>query len=138
MVDEKQRQDQESGESSQAWQDVGKQFTAFGDSLAAAIQASWQDETTRQHLRELEAGLKSMATEVGKAIDETAASPEGQRVREEFEQAARSARDATRKAWEEARPQMLSALETLDGELHRVIDDLHRSAEDDTEDTSTS
>jgi len=132
MTEEKQTQDQQTQESNQAWQEVGEQFSAFGDSLAAAIQASWQDETTRQHLRELEAGLKSMATEVGKAIDETAASPEGQRVREEFEQAARSARDATRKAWEEARPQMLSALETLDGELHRVIDDLHRSADEET------
>ena len=84
MVDEKQRQDQESGESSEAWQDVGKQFTAFGDSLAAAIQASWQDETTRQHLRELEAGLKSMATEVGKAIDEVP-EPLGHRQKRRFE-----------------------------------------------------
>ena len=135
MTEEQQTQDQESRQSQQAWQEVGDQFTSFGESLAAAIESSWQDETTQQHLRELETGLKSMAEEVSRAIDETAASPEGQQVREEFEQAARSARDATRKAWVEARPQMLSALETLDGELHRIIDRLHRHAEDETSET---
>jgi hypothetical protein len=74
-----------------------------------------------------------MAEEVGKAIDEAAASSKGQRVREEFEQAARSARDATQKAWEDARPQMLSALKTLDGELQRVIGDLRQASAEDVD-----
>jgi hypothetical protein len=136
MEDER-TQEQEKKQSSQAWQDVGEQFTAFGESLAAAIQQSWQDEKTREHLRELESGLETMAAEVGKAIDETATSPDGQRVRKEFEQAARSARDATRKAWDEARPKMLSALETVDGELQRLIGDLrHPSTSEDKSDTT--
>jgi len=140
MTEETQAQEQEAARSSKAWQEVGEQFKAFGDSLKVAIEQSWQDERTQAQLRELESGLKSMADEVGKAIDEAAVSEEGQQVREEFERAAQSARAATRKAWDEARPQMLSALETLDSELHRVIGDLrHRSEEspESSEETSS-
>ncbi|MGC9400006.1 MAG: hypothetical protein ACP5HM_12835 [Anaerolineae bacterium] len=132
MTEEKQAQRQEretASERSRAWQEVGRQFKAFGESLSAALQESSQEEAMREYLRALEGGLRSLAEEVARAVDETAASPEGQRLREEFEQAARSAREATRKAWQEARPQMLSALETLDGELHRVMDDLRHATE---------
>jgi uncharacterized membrane protein YccC len=134
MTEEKQTQEQGRSRHSDAWQEVGERFKAFGDSLTAAIEQSWQDERTREKLRELESGLKTMAEQVGQAVDETAKSPEGRQVREEFEQAARSARDATRKAWEEARPQMLSALETLDNELHKLMGDLRSSepSEDET------
>jgi hypothetical protein len=51
-----------------AWRQVGKQFQALGESLAAAFRAAWEDEENRQHVREMQAGLEKMVNEVGQAI----------------------------------------------------------------------
>ena len=116
MSEEQQAQD--------PWREVGQQFQALGESLAQAFRAAWEDEGNRQHLQEMQAGLSKMVDEIGAAIQEASESPEGQRVREEAEKAARSAHGAGKEAWQEARPHVVSALRKANAELQKVINNL--------------
>jgi hypothetical protein len=107
-----------------AWREVGQQFQTLGESLSNAFRTMWEDEENRQHAQDLQAGLEKMVDDVGKAIKETSESPEGQRVRAEAQNAAQSAKAAGKKALQDARPHILSALRALDGELKKMIDKL--------------
>ncbi len=117
--------------SAEAWQEVGKRLEDLGNSLASALRGAWDDEANQQALREMEAGLKSVARAVADTVDQTAASPEGQRLREDAERAAESARRAGEKAADEARPQILAALQTLREGLQAAIDQLRSKRPDD-------
>ncbi|HEX9017540.1 MAG TPA: hypothetical protein VF806_00030, partial [Anaerolineaceae bacterium] len=95
------------------WQEVGRQLQELGYSLADAVRAAWAHEETQRRLQEMRTGLESIAHEVGKAIDDTAQSPQGQRVRQNAERAAGTLRDATEQTVQEVRPQLITALEEL-------------------------
>ncbi len=110
------------------WRDVGNQFRMLGDRLATALRVTWESEETRQDMRELQAGLESMVSAVGKAIDEAAATPEAQRIRDEALRAASSARVAGSEAWSDARPHVLAALRRANDELDKVIGRMGSSA----------
>ena len=112
-----------------AWREVGQQFQTLGESLANAFRTMWEDEENRQHAQDLQAGLEKMMNDVGQAIKETSESPEGQRVRAEAQKAAESARVAGKKAMQDARPHILSALRALDSELQKMIDKLETEKE---------
>ncbi len=62
-----------------------------------------------------------MVNEIGQAIREANESPEGQRVRQEAEKAAQSARAAGEKALQDARPHLLSALRQVNAELQKMV-----------------
>jgi hypothetical protein len=102
------------------WREMGRQFQALGENLAAAFRAAWEDENNRQQLREVQAGLEAAASRIGRAIDEAAASPEGQRVRQEAEKAAHSAHAAGQQVWQDARPHVASALRQMIAELEKM------------------
>lgn len=104
-----------------SWREVGEQFQALGHSLARAFRAAWEREETREHVQSMKAGLESMVDQVNRAIEETSASPEGQRVRQEMEKAAESARLAGEKTLQDARPHLLSVLSQVNAELEKVI-----------------
>ena len=108
----------------ESWREVGRQFQALGESLATAFRAAWGSEENRQHLESMRIGLEAMVNNISQAIQETGASPEGQRVREEMERAAESARAAGERALQDARPHLLSALQWINAEMHKVIDRL--------------
>ena len=108
----------------ETWRGVGRQFRALGESLAQAFRAAWGDEGSRQHLQDMQAGLEAMVNEIGQAINEAVASPEGQRMREEAERVAESARVTGKQAWQDARPHVLSALRQVGVELQKVISQL--------------
>jgi hypothetical protein len=112
-----------------AWREVGQQFQTLGESLANAFRTMWEDEENRQHAQDLQAGLEKMVNDVGKAIKETSESPEGQKVRAEAQKAAESARVAGKKAMQDTRPHILSALRALDSELQKMIDKLETEKE---------
>jgi hypothetical protein len=103
------------------WREVGRQFQALGESLGQAFNAAWEDEETRQHVQELQAGLEAMVGEIGQAIERAASSPEGQRVSEEIKRAGESARVAGGRAWQDAQPHVLAALRKLNAELQKMI-----------------
>ena len=122
-----------------AWREVGDQFKALGESLATAFRTAWEKEETREHVRGMKEGLEAMVDQVGRAIEEASASVEGQKAREEsiryfkaaalegqkvrgeVERAAESARAAGEKTLQDARPHLISALDTVNAELQKLI-----------------
>ena len=107
--------------SEQTWQEVGDQFRALGESMAAAFRAAWENEENRQNLRELRDSLQSMATSLGDAVQDAARSPQAQRAEEELRKAAKSAEAAGQQAWQEAEPHLVSALQQANAELDKII-----------------
>lgn len=107
--------------SNEAWQEVGRQFQALGQSLAATIQAAWQNEEVRRQAQEMKTGLEAMVNDVGQAIKETASSPKAQSVKNEAVKAAESVRSAGEETVQEVRPHLVSALQTLNEELQKLI-----------------
>jgi hypothetical protein len=105
----------------ETWREVGDQFKALGESLATAFRTAWDKEETREHVRGMKEGLQAMVDQVGRAIEEASASVEGQKVREELERAAESARTAGEKTLQDARPLLISALDTVNAELQKFI-----------------
>ena len=105
----------------ETWREVGDQFKALGESLATAFRTAWEKEETREHVRGMKEGLEAMVEQVGRAIEEASASVEGQKMREELERAAESARAAGDKTLQDARPHLISALDTVNAELQKLI-----------------
>jgi len=105
----------------ETWREVGDQFKALGESLATAFRTAWDKEETREHMRGMKEGLEAMVDQVGRAIEEASASVEGQKVREELERAAESARAAGEKTLQDARPHLIAALDTVNAELQKLI-----------------
>jgi hypothetical protein len=112
----------------ESWHEVGRQFKALGESLATAFRTAWESEENRQHLESMKTGLEAMVNQVGQAIQEASASPQGQKVRVEVERAAESARAAGAQALQDARPHLLSALRQVNVELQKVISRLEQKA----------
>jgi hypothetical protein len=106
---------------SEAWQEVGKQFQALGESLATAFRAAWTDEQNRKRVQDMRQGVEQMLNEVGKALDETAKSPQVQQARTEAKKAAESMRVAGGQTYQDLRPQIVSALRQLNSELQKFI-----------------
>jgi hypothetical protein len=105
----------------ETWREVGDQFKALGESLATAFRTAWDKEETREHVRGMKEGLEAMVDQVGRAIEEASASVEGQKMREELGRAAESARAAGEKTLQDARPHLISALDTVNAELQKLI-----------------
>ena len=99
--------------SSELWQEVGQQFEILGETIAAAVRS---------------------------VIDDTVASPEAQKLREEAEKAAKSAREAGERTAEEmpetVRTHLITALQKASAGLQKLADRLeqHTQAEE-TEET---
>ncbi len=106
------------------WQEVGRQFQALGQSLADAVRAAWENEETQRRVQETRTGLESMAHDIGKAVEDTANSPQGQRIRQNAEHTAESLRSATEQTVQEVRPQLITALQQLNEELQKLINRL--------------
>lgn len=105
----------------EAWREVGRQFQVLGESLATAFRAVWEGEENREHLQDMKSGLEAMVNKVGQVIKEASESPEAQKVREEAEKAATSARAAGGQALQDTRPHLLAALRQMNAELQRII-----------------
>jgi dsDNA-specific endonuclease/ATPase MutS2 len=110
-----------------SWQEVGQQFQALGESLAQAMRAAWQNEETQRRLQEMRTGLESMARDVGKAVEETANTPQGQKIRQEAQHTATSLRTATEQTIQEVRPQLINALQNLNDELQKLVSRIESS-----------
>jgi hypothetical protein len=103
------------------WQEVGRQFQELGQSLSQAFRAAWENEANQRRLQEVRTGLESMVSDVGKAINDTVNTPEGQKVRQEASRAAESLRTAGEKTVQEVRPQLIDALQQLNNELQNLV-----------------
>ncbi len=103
------------------WKEVGRQFQQMGDSLAAAVRTAWNDEENRRRVNEMKAGLESMVKQVGDAIQDTANTPEGQRVRENMHRTADKLVNAGEQTAQEIRPHLINALQQLNNELQKMV-----------------
>ena len=108
------------------WQDVGQQFKELGESLAQAFRTAWENEENQRRLQEMRTGLQSMVEDVGKAIDDSAKSPQGQHFREEAEKTVEKVRTAGEQTIQEVRPQLISALQQLNLELQKLVDRMEK------------
>ena len=103
------------------WKEVGKQFETLGESLAQAFRTAWDSEQNQRRVQELRTGLESMVRDVSKAIEDSANSPQGQKIRQDAERAAESLRTAGEQTVQEVRPQLINALEQVNVELQKLI-----------------
>ena len=74
-------------------------------------------------------GLQSMASSVAQAVDDAAASPEGQKFRADAEEAAKSAYEAGAQTVDEVSPQIVSALQQVGDGLKQMFDGLGQKSE---------
>ena len=112
-----------------SWQEVGQQFQALGQSIAEALRTALDNEETQRQLHEMRTGLKSMVKEVGDAIDQSAQSPQGQKIRQNANKAAETLRTAGEQTVQEVRPKLIEALQQLNRELQRWIDRMSNKAQ---------
>jgi molybdopterin converting factor small subunit len=110
--------------SSDAWKEVGDQFAAFGENLAAAFRSAWENEGNQQALQDMKEGLQSMAASVAQAVDDAVASPEGQKFRKDAEDAAKSAYQVGTQTVDEVTPHVISALQQVGDSLKQMFDRL--------------
>jgi hypothetical protein len=120
---------QPGGDSQTNWQDVGQQLKELGESLAAAFRTTWENEENQRRMQGMRSGLESMVQEVGRAIDDTAKSPQGQRISEEAAKTYDKVRAASEQTVQEVRPQLINALQQLNTELQKLVDrmEAHRT-----------
>jgi hypothetical protein len=111
-----------------SWKEVGKQFEALGESLAQAFRTAWDSEQNQRRVQELRTGLESMVRDVSKAIDDSANSPQGQKIRQEAERTAESLKTAGEKTVQEVRPQLITALEQVNVELQKLINRMEQKS----------
>jgi hypothetical protein len=121
MSEEQNNNEQQSRPREGSWKEVGQQFESLGISTAQAFRTAWSSIETKNDAQQVKSGLEAMAREVGKAIEETAKAPEGQKIKEEAKRTAESLRVAGTQTVEEARPQIASALKKVNEELQRLI-----------------
>ena len=122
MSDQQNKSQSETTGGGDAWEDVGKQFQTLGESLAKAFRAAWANEQNQQRVQEMRSGLELIVRNVDQAIQDTASSPEGQKIKSEASRAAESLRTATEKTAQEVRPHLVSALRQANEELQKFID----------------
>ena len=120
---------EEHGSSSERWSEVGEQFQALGETIAQALRATWEREDTREQMKDLQTGLEGLVSNVEGAILDFGESSEGQRLQSEAKRAAGSARAAGEKAWEDAQPHILSALQQVNAEIRKVTSRLQGDGE---------
>ncbi len=53
----------------ESWQEVGRQFQTMGEGLATVFRTAWEKEENRQHIKDMENGLKLLVSFV-KTLEE--------------------------------------------------------------------
>ena len=110
----------------ESWQEVGRQFESLGASLAQAFRAAWNNVESSSEGQQVKAGFESMLREVGKAVEDSAKTPEAEKFKVEAKRAAESLRVAGEQTVDEARPQIVSALRKANEELQKLIDQMSK------------
>lgn len=104
-----------------AWEEVGKQFQSFGESLNKAFQTTINNEENKKRFQEIEGNLINALDNLTDSIENGLNSAEGQEFKETAKNTADSLIDAGEKAVEEVRPHLLNALEKVNQKLTEWI-----------------
>lgn len=108
----------------ESWQEVGRQFQALGESLSTALRTAWQSEQNRQRMQEMQTGLQSFVTQVESAVRESTSTPEAQDAIRKAKAVGETTVQAAEQALQDARPHILSALQQVNVELQKMIDQM--------------
>jgi DNA anti-recombination protein RmuC len=114
---------------SDVWQEVGRQFQILGETLAAAFRTSWNDEENRKRMQQMQGSLENVVHEIDLGLQNAAQSPEAQRAREEAKRAAETLRQAGEQTVQDVRPQLLTALRQVNGELQKLVNRMEHPAQ---------
>jgi hypothetical protein len=104
-----------------SWQEVGRQFETLGATLAQALRSTWSRVESNADAQQVKASLETLLRDVGKAVEDAAATPDAQKLKEEAKRTAESLRIAGEQSVQEARPQIISALKQVNDELNKLI-----------------
>ena len=113
----------------ESWQEVGRQFESLGATLAQALRSTWSHIESNVDAQQVKASLETLLHDVGKAVEDVAATPEAQKLKDEANRAAESLRIAGKQTVEESRPQIISALKQVNDELQKLIDKMDHKSE---------
>lgn len=108
----------------ESWQEVGRQFQALGESLSTAFRTAWQSEQNRERMQEMQNGLQSFVTQVESVVRESASTPEAQDALRKAKAVGETTVQAAEQALQDARPHILSALQQVNVELQKMIDQM--------------
>jgi uncharacterized protein YukE len=98
--------------------EIKEELKQLGRQLHSTAKAAWESEERRQFESEIVSGLSALASEIEKALDDFAESPQSQTVKaraHEVKQKARSGELGT-----EGRETLLKALRQMNAELERL------------------
>lgn len=104
----------------ESWKEVGRQFESLGQALGEAFRAAWGTVENRPGAQDLRSGFESLVRQVSAAIDESAATPQAQQLKEEAKKTAEKVSRVGEQTVQEARPHVVNALRTVSEELQKV------------------
>ena len=104
-----------------SWQEVGRQFETLGATLSQVLRTTWNRVETNADAQQFKVSLEALLRDVGKAVEDAAATPEAQKLKDEAKRTAESLRVAGEQSVQEARPQIISALKQINEELDKLI-----------------
>lgn len=129
--EQEKNQEQEIPVATDAWQEVSNQVQTLGTSLAAAFNATVQDEEVQQHLKTVKSELNMAAAQIDQKAKEVSASVKSIDVEEETKKLGVETQAAGQELVKGVQPHLLKALKKLQTSLNQIIDDLEK------EDTET-
>jgi type I site-specific restriction-modification system R (restriction) subunit len=98
---------------------IADEFNQLGQNLLQALRMAWESDERKKLQQEMETGLNDMVKSLKQAGNEFAQSPAGQNIKTEFDdfrQRVESGEVETK-----VRSEVLSALQTVNAELKRVM-----------------
>lgn len=113
-----------------------EEFQALGKNLLEALKAAWETPERKRVQDQVLAGLDELGSSLRKEADNFAASPAGQQFKTDVEQVGERLRNA--EFQQQIRQDLLTALQTANTELQKVIDRwTEASAGSETESTAS-
>jgi hypothetical protein len=112
---------------SSPWDDVIKDFQSLGQSISNAVQSAVSDDKNKEALHELRTGLEKAANQVAQSIDEAAHSAQADQVKTGVKKAVDDVRGFSDKVYTDTKPALITALESLNSGIQKMIDRLQES-----------
>lgn len=99
---------------------LAEEFQALGKNLMEALRAAWEKPERKRVQEQVMTGLNELGSTLKREADHFAASSAGQQIKNGVEQVGERLR--SEEAQEKIRQELLSALQSANAELQKVID----------------
>ncbi|GAB4434623.1 MAG: hypothetical protein Kow0031_16360 [Anaerolineae bacterium] len=110
------------------WQEVGRQFSALGESLAAAFSTTLNNPETRRTVEKMKTELNAAVEQLSQKATEVHQSEEAQKMQAEFQKAAHTAQEKGQEIYSQVQPELVSALRTVSAEFEKLIRHMEQPA----------